>query len=173
MEELQGLIALGIFHKITIEEYRRLHDQGAPKALSLMCVLNGKHDELGCPIHAKSCIVVLGNMEDCSWDKGQVYAPVITQTQVQLLTSMSVSKNRVLKQADCRNAFCHGVLPEDEVVIVCLPAGCPISKPGTLWKFNKTIYGLQRSPLHWFNRISAAFKAIGLSSCPNAPYLFY
>eukprot|EP00957_Ditylum_brightwellii_P014905 1124558-Ditylum_brightwellii.AAC.1 len=60
-------------------------------------------------------------MEDRSWGKGEVYAPVITQTQVCLLVSMSVSNKQVLKQADCCNAFCHGVLPEDEAVIVCLP----------------------------------------------------
>eukprot|EP00957_Ditylum_brightwellii_P207197 15351930-Ditylum_brightwellii.AAC.2 len=64
---------------------------------------------------------------------------------------MAVSLKRVLKQADCCNAFCHGVLTEDEVVIVKPPSGCPVSKPGTYWKLDKTLYGLRRSPLHWFN----------------------
>eukprot|EP00957_Ditylum_brightwellii_P210948 15365589-Ditylum_brightwellii.AAC.2 len=71
------------------------------------------------------------NIEDRSWEKGEAYAPVITQTQVYLIVSMALSNKWVLKQADCHNAFCHGVLPEDEVVIVCPPAGCPVSKPGT------------------------------------------
>eukprot|EP00957_Ditylum_brightwellii_P109770 8372324-Ditylum_brightwellii.AAC.1 len=61
-------------------------------------------------------------MEARSWEKGEVYAPVITQTQVCLLVSMAVSHKCVLKQADCCNAFCHGVLPEDEVVIVKPPS---------------------------------------------------
>eukprot|EP00957_Ditylum_brightwellii_P037206 2816899-Ditylum_brightwellii.AAC.1 len=51
-------------------------------------------------------------------------------------------------EADCQHAFCNRVFPEDEVVIVRPPAGCPISKPNTYWKLNKTLYGLQRSPLH-------------------------
>mmetsp|Transcript_28684 Transcript_28684/g.41695 ORF Transcript_28684/g.41695 Transcript_28684/m.41695 type:complete len:109 (+) Transcript_28684:1387-1713(+) len=108
-----------------------------------MCILNVKHDENGTPVHAKSRIVVLGNMEDRSWEKGEVYAPVITQTQVHLLVSMAVSNKRVLKQADCRSAFCHGVLPEDEIVIVRPPAGCPVSKLGTYWKLDETLYGLR------------------------------
>eukprot|EP00957_Ditylum_brightwellii_P006855 519102-Ditylum_brightwellii.AAC.1 len=66
MEELQGLIKLGTFHEISLEEYRRLRDKGAPKALPSMCVLNIKHDKNGNLVHAKSCIVVLGSMEDMS-----------------------------------------------------------------------------------------------------------
>eukprot|EP00957_Ditylum_brightwellii_P107196 8179584-Ditylum_brightwellii.AAC.1 len=64
-------------------------------------------------------------------------ALVITQMQVLLLVSMAVSHKRVLKQVDCCNAFCHGVLPEDEVVIVKPPSRCPVSKPGTYWKLDK------------------------------------
>eukprot|EP00957_Ditylum_brightwellii_P053161 4030877-Ditylum_brightwellii.AAC.1 len=60
-----------------------------------MCVLSIKHDEQGRPVHAKSRIVVLGNMEAQSWEKGE---------------------------ADCRNAFCHRLLPKDEVFIVHPPA---------------------------------------------------
>eukprot|EP00957_Ditylum_brightwellii_P119326 9103295-Ditylum_brightwellii.AAC.1 len=98
-------------------------------------------------VQAKSRIVVLGNLEQRSWEKYDVYAPVITQTQVHLLTALAVLHNNVLKQANCKNAFCHGLLPEDETISVCPPPGCPHSKP--------------------------AFKAIGLQSCPNAPCLFH
>eukprot|EP00957_Ditylum_brightwellii_P109676 8365701-Ditylum_brightwellii.AAC.1 len=85
---------------------------------------------------------------------------------------MAVSKKQLLKQTDCQNAFCHVILPKDEVVVGRPPAGCPVSKPNTIWKLNKTLYCLHRLPLHWFNHISAALKAIGLSSCPNASCLF-
>eukprot|EP00957_Ditylum_brightwellii_P112941 8612005-Ditylum_brightwellii.AAC.1 len=62
-------------------------------------------------------------MKDRSREKSEVYATVITQTQVHLLMSIAVLKKRVLKQANCRNAFCHGVLLEDEVVIAKSPSG--------------------------------------------------
>eukprot|EP00957_Ditylum_brightwellii_P207196 15351930-Ditylum_brightwellii.AAC.1 len=82
MEELNGLIKLGTFHEISLDEYHCLQDHGAPKALPSMFVLNIKHDENGYPVRTKSRIVVLCNMEAQSWEKGEVYTPVITQTQV-------------------------------------------------------------------------------------------
>eukprot|EP00957_Ditylum_brightwellii_P199651 15220259-Ditylum_brightwellii.AAC.1 len=148
MEELNGLLRLGVFDEISEAEYCHFHSKGAASAIPAMCILNVKHDAQGRPICAKSCIVVLGNLEQRSWDKIDVYAPVITQAQVCLLTSFAVSSRRVLKQADCKNAFCHGVLPEDETVIVCPPPGCPQSKKRSLWKLKKTLYGLRRLPLH-------------------------
>eukprot|EP00957_Ditylum_brightwellii_P104759 7984632-Ditylum_brightwellii.AAC.1 len=69
MEELNGLIKLGTFHEISLDEYCRLCDRGAPKALPSMCVLNIKHNKHGNPVRAKSRIVVLGNMETRSWEK--------------------------------------------------------------------------------------------------------
>eukprot|EP00957_Ditylum_brightwellii_P013258 999984-Ditylum_brightwellii.AAC.1 len=112
-------------------------------------------------------------MEARSWEKGEVYTTVITQTQVHLCVSMAISCKCVLKQTDCCNAFCHGVLPEDEVVIVKLPSSYPVSKQGTYWKLDKTLDGFRQPPLHWFNQILSSLKAIGLQSCPNAPCLFH
>eukprot|EP00957_Ditylum_brightwellii_P109318 8338954-Ditylum_brightwellii.AAC.1 len=86
---------------------------------------------------------------------------------------MVVPSKRVLKQADCHNAFCHGVLPEDEVIIAKPPSGCPVSKPGAYWKLDKTLYGLRRSPFHLFNQIFSSFQAIELQSCPNVPCIFH
>eukprot|EP00957_Ditylum_brightwellii_P165870 12628642-Ditylum_brightwellii.AAC.1 len=59
MEELNGLIKLGTFHEISLDEYQQLCDKGAPKALPSMCVLNVKHNENGNPVQAKSRIIVL------------------------------------------------------------------------------------------------------------------
>eukprot|EP00957_Ditylum_brightwellii_P061010 4631028-Ditylum_brightwellii.AAC.1 len=107
-----------------------------------MCVLNIKHDKNGVLVRVKSRIVVLGNLEQCVWEKGEVYAPVITQTQVHLSALLAVSHKHTLKQADCKNALCHRVLPPEEVVIVRPPPGCPKSKQGAYWQLNKTLYGL-------------------------------
>ena len=89
------------------------------------------------------------------------------------LLSIAVQHKRVLCQGDVKNAFCHGVLPDDECVVVRPPKGCPHSSPNTLWRLKKTLYGLVRSPLHWFNHISACFKSIGLSNSPNHPCVFH
>ena len=73
----------------------------------------GAHqDEDGSPVQAKSRIVVLGNLERHVWENKDKYAPVIGQASTKLLVSLAVKKGRTLKQGDCKNTFCHSVLPE-------------------------------------------------------------
>ena len=67
---------------------------------------------------------------------------------------MAVGDGRRLKQGDCKNAFCNGVLPDDEIYIVKPFSGCPRSSLGTYWKINKTLYGLARSAHHWYTKTS-------------------
>ena len=99
----------------------------------------------GNPNRAKSRIVALGNLEIRVWFREDKYASVLSSTVARLLVSMAVEGGRRLKQVDCKNAFCNGVLPKDEICIVKPPANCPHSKRGTFWKLNKTLYGLCRS----------------------------
>jgi hypothetical protein len=63
-EEKLGIESLDNYRKITLGEYRALHEKGAPKAIPTMCVLTIKKDENLLPLRAKSRIVVLGNHED-------------------------------------------------------------------------------------------------------------
>ena len=96
----------------------------------------------------------------------------MAQSSVRLLASLAVQNRRVLKQADCKNAFCQPTLPSDEVVVCKPPAGCPRSKPGELWRLRKTLYGLRRSPRHWYELIRSVFADLGLTPCPHAPSVF-
>ena len=84
----------------------------------------------GNPNCAKSCIVVLGNLERRIWSREDKYAPVLSSTTSQFLVSMAVSDGHYLKQANCKNDFCNGILPEDGICIVKPPIGCPRSSPG-------------------------------------------
>jgi hypothetical protein len=137
-----------------------------------MAVLTIKTDGQGDPVRAKSRIVVLGNQETTPWSKTDCFAPVISAPVVRLLAALAVRHRTVLKQGDCKNAFCHTTLPDDEVTIVRPPANCPISKPNTFWLLNKTLYGLRRSPQHWFHTLSKYFKEIGLRPTPHDGCLF-
>ena len=74
---------------------------------------------------------------------------------------MAVENGRMLKQGDCKNAFCQPELPDNEITIVRPPKGCPRSRPGTYWKLKKTLYGLSRSPRHWYDTFSGMLKEIG------------
>jgi hypothetical protein len=98
-----------------------------------MCVLTIKPDEMLRPHRAKARIVVLGNHEDRIWTKSDKYAPVLHSNTLRLLTSIAVERRCTLKQGDCKNTFCQGILPPDEITIVKPPIGDPDAKDGKYW----------------------------------------
>ena len=77
---------------------------------------------------------------------------------------MAVEDGRKLRQGDCKNAFCNGILPDDEICIVKPPLNCPRSRKGTYWKLNKTLYGLARSAHHWYVKMSEILKEMGFEA---------
>ena len=83
-----------------------------------MNVFTIKPDADGKPKCAKSRIVILGNKDLVQWTRADCYALVVSQPIVRLMTALAVRNRTTLKQADCKNAFCHPELPEDEPTIV-------------------------------------------------------
>ena len=172
-EEKGGLERLDVFERINKKTYLALRRKGIiPKALPSMCVLLVKPDKDGNPHRVKSRIVVLGNFEDRIYDKSQRYAPVLKYSSLRLLTSKCVGDRRVLKQADCKNAFCNATLPDDERMAVLPPVGDPAHANDEVWLLNKTLYGLRRSPHHWYNMFTAILKKIGLTASRPDPCLY-
>jgi hypothetical protein len=162
-----------VYEKISKKRYLQLRRSGRiGKALPSMCVLVIKHDKDGNPIRAKSRIVVLGNFEDRIYDKSQRYAPVLKYSSLRLLLAKAVPAKRVLQQGDCKNAFCNAKLPDDELTVVKPPAGDPANLVDEFWLLQKTLYGLRRSPHHWYNMITGILKNIGLTPSPDDPCLF-
>jgi hypothetical protein len=159
-EEYDSLRLMDTFTEITEEQMQRYKAQGC-EVVPSMTLFNVKPDEKGAPYRAKARTVVLGNLERRTWTKEDKYAPVLSHTGARLLAAEATSKGRRLKQGDCKNAFCQPELPDDEIVIVIPPKGCPYTKPGTYWKLNKTLYGLSRSPRHWYEKLTTALTELG------------
>ena len=173
MEEKGGLESLNVYEKINKKTYLQLRRSGRiGKALPSMCVLVVKHDKDGNPVRAKSRIVVLGNFEDRIYDKSQRYAPVLKYSSLRLLLAKAVRAKRVLQQGDCKNAFCNAELPDDELTVVRPPVGDPGYAKDEYWFLKKTLYGLRRSPHHWYNMITDILKNIGLTPSPHDPCLY-
>ena len=171
-EEKSGIESQDTYVKIGLPEYRALRAKGVPRAIPTMCVLSIKKDEMLNPLRAKSRIVVLGNHEDRVWSKPEKYAPVLRPDTMRLLVSMAVERRRTLKQGDCKNAFCQGILPDDEITVVKPPIGDPDATKDEYWLLKKTLYGLRRSPRHWYNKIKAVLHSIGLRQNASDPCMF-
>lgn len=137
-----------------------------------MCVQTVKFDGEGNPDCVKSRIIALGNHKYDIWSKSDQFAPVISQSNHCLLTSMACEMRRQQKQGDCNNTFLHPVLPETETVICRPPLGCPLSDPNIPWLFKKAMCGLHWSPYHWFKHITDAFKKSGLVPLANDPCIY-
>ena len=137
-----------------------------------MCVLVVKPDKYGTPQRAKSRIIVLGNNEDYMYSKSARYAPVLKYLTLCLLTACVCSKHRVLQQADCKNAFCQVILPDDERIAIRQAVGDLAYSNDKYWLLNKTLYGLHRSPKHWYNMFTSILLDIGICSSPHDPCLY-
>jgi hypothetical protein len=172
IKKKQGIQSLDTYRKITLGEYRALCEKGAPKAIPTMCILTIKKDENLFRLRAKSRIVVLGNHEDRLWSKSDRFAPVLHLDPLRFLTSLAVQKRRALQQGDCKNTFCQGILPPEEITIVRPPSGDPDADPQEYWLLLKTLYGLRRSPRHWYHKINMILISIGLTPSLEDPCLY-
>ncbi len=91
------------------------------------------------------------------------YAPVLCPDTMHLIVSMAVEQQCTLQQGNCKNAFCQRILPLDEVTIVKPPIGDPDAKKDEYWLLKRTLYGLRRSPRHWYVKIKSILEKLGLS----------
>ena len=171
-EEYFGLVNLPCWATITeavFQKNKKLYKSILPSmATSLI-----KYDEFGKPKRAKYRIVALGNLESHKWTKEECYAPVMSLLELRLMVAMAIKHKTILKSGDVKQAFVQAVLPPEEQYIVKPPVGCPYTPPGTYWQLKRTLYGLRRSPRHWFDRITSMLQDIGLNPCPHAPCIFH
>ncbi len=99
--------------------------KGAPLRHPFDVRTHHKKDAMFNPLCAKLRIVALGNHKDHIRTKSEKYAPVHPPNSMQLITSLDIEKCRTLKQSDCKNAFCPGILPDDEITIIKPPIDDP------------------------------------------------
>ena len=170
-EEYDGLVNLDTWEVITEEDYRRMiHVTG--HALPTMAISTIKKDEKGDPKRCKYRIVVLGNLDNHDWSKSDCFAPVLSQPELRLLINISVGIKQVPKQANVSQAFCQSVLPPNEQYVLRPPPGCPKTPKNSYWKLLRTLYGLKRSPRHWYNKAKSVLESIGLKRVKNSNCIF-
>jgi len=170
-EEYYGLKNLPTWKTITESEYQR-NKSKLGTILPTMAISTIKYDENGNPKRAKYRIVALGNLDPHIWRKEECYAPVMSLMELRFLTALAVRQNKILKSGDFKQAFCQAILPPGENYVLRPPHGCPLTPKGSYWMLQRTLYGLKRSPRHWYEKAVQLLTQIGLKQCPNAPCLF-
>jgi hypothetical protein len=132
-----------------------------------------KHDGEGNPVRAKYRIVALGNLDPHNWSKNNCFAPVLSQMELRFLTALAAKNKCIPKTGDITQAFCQSYLPEGEDYVCRPPPGCPLTPPNTYWKLKKTLYGLKRSPHHFYELAKKTLLSIGLQQHPYSPCIFH
>jgi hypothetical protein len=171
LKEAGGLKEQDTYVTVSAKEYANKYSD--IQIIPSMSVQTIKQDEHRNPVRAKTRIVALGNYEETIWTKSEKYAPVLRDESSRLMTSMAVERGQREKQGDCENVFVQSYLPDNEKSIVRPPKGCPISRNGELWLLRKNLYGLRRSPYHWYQNIRKILEDMGLSISPHDPCVFY
>jgi hypothetical protein len=123
-------------------------------------------------MRAKYRIVALGNLDPHNWSKEDCFAPVMSQLELRLLTALAVQKKCIPKTADFVQAFCQSDLPSNETYICTPPPGCPITTKGQYLKLKKTLYGLKRSPRHFYELAKKVLLEMGFTKHPTSHCLF-
>ena len=93
--------------------------------------------------------------------------------ELRLIVALAVRAKRELKSGDVVQAFCQSYLPQGENYICTPPAGCTITPPGMYSKLRKTLYGLKRSPRHFYDLAVKNLQLIGMQQHPSSNCIFY
>ena len=169
--EYDGLVNIDTWETISEQEYQSMShlDKGLMPTMAISTI---KYDGNGNPTRAKYRIVALGNLDPHQWTKHDCFAPVLSQLELRFLTALAVRKKCIPKTADITQAFCQSSLPENEKYICRPPPGCPITPPGSYWRLKKTLYGLKRSPRHFYELARKLLLKVGMQQHPSSPCLF-
>ena len=166
-----GLEDLPTWTHITEQQYQELRPS-VGNALPTMAISTIKYDENGNPKRCKWRIVVLGNLDPYEWTNNDCYAPVLSMLEIRLLTALAIHHKRTLKNGDIKQTFVQATLPDNEKYVLRPPPGCPNTPANMYWLLKRTMYGLKRSPKHWFAKVTEMMAKCGLKPTKNNPCLF-
>jgi hypothetical protein len=96
----------------------------------------------------KSRFCARGDTQVEGVDVFETYAPVAQWSTIRMLLTMAVQRNLKTRALDISNAFVTAPLEPDEHIYVEMPRGH--TKPDTVYKLNKSLYGLRQSPKKFF-----------------------
>ena len=125
--------------------------------IPLMWVFTYKFNKDGYLDKYKARLVARGDL--CPSIDQDIYATILAARVFRALIAIAAYFDLDIYQFDAINAFTNAYLNED--VYARFPDG--FSVQGKCLKLIKALYGLPRSPLLWFNDLSATFKKLGLT----------
>src|SRR5436190_12701230 len=98
--------------------------------------------------------------QEVELDFNETFAPVIRIDTIRTLFAISASKDLVIIQVDCKNAFLHS--KSDFNIYVQQPEGFrDVNQPDAVLLLNKALYGLKQAPRLWYLLLSEVIIGMG------------
>ena len=163
-EEINSLQENDTFHYVTLSD---LPKYPKPNILHYRWVFRIKRDANNQVERYKARLVAKGFTQKEGIDYHETFAPVVKYKSLRIILSLATIYDLELKQMDVITAFLNAKLEED--VYMHVPHGFD-TKPGTVLKLNKSLYGTKQAPHMWNEHIndfilSMGFTRLGSDTC--------
>ena len=101
------------------------------------------------------------------------YSPTAAITALRMLLGICVQRGYQVRSADVSAAYLQSPI-EDNVYVEQPPDPSipPEERRKTVWKLNKAMYGLRKSPLYWHKTVQSAMKKFGLTQSDTDPCIY-
>jgi len=169
-EEYDGLESLSTWEVISEEQYRLLSK--GKRALPTMVIATIKYDANNRPKRAKYRLVVLGNLDYHTWSREATAAPVMSQLELRLLTSLAVFHRRVLKNCDVKQTFIQSTVPEGEEYFFASASWLSSFYAWSILVIIAVFIWIKRAPKLWYEMLTSHLKSMGLKNSENSPCIF-
>lgn len=115
-----------------------------------------------------------GFTQEYGQDYEETFSPVAKMTTVRLLVAIAAARHWPLYQyqKDVKKAFLHGDLSSS--VYMQPPPGSPFSdqyNSNLVCRLKKAIYGFQKAPRSWFEKLSSALLTLDSSSSDHSLFV--
>ena len=98
-------------------------------------------------------------------------SPTVDQMNLRLVLGIAASKKWRLTSCDVKSAFLQGIKLQREVFMQPPPEAK--AGPGTLWKLNVALYGLDEASLQFHFKCKEIFEKLDLKQSKNDPAMFF
>ncbi|KAE8551356.1 hypothetical protein EYB25_005241 [Talaromyces marneffei] len=132
--------------------------------LDCMWVYVYKQDKKGRLVKCKARLVVRGDQEKRD-DMRDTYAATLAARSFRIFMAIAARFDLELKQYDAVNAFVNAKL--DEEIFMRMAPG--YREPSKIYRLNKALYGLRRSPLLWQKELTSTLTKLGFKAVPHEP----
>jgi hypothetical protein len=163
-KELESLRSLQTF---TLVDKKDLPSKTQILDTTYVFTLKNQGDQI---IH-KARLYVRGDQEQTDHQLADIFSTVARSENLRLLLTVIVSLNWDFYVCDVKNAFVNAVLTKPSYVKI--PPCAEGDRNHSVWKLNKALYGLRRSPAEWNSELSKTLMSLGFYKAKSDCNLFF